>query len=684
MKKNKLHKRLESLPVQYRAAKVASFDYDKRTVTFSVSSETPVDRWYGVEILDHSDSSVDTRRIKGGIPSLFNHDRNLHLGRTESYEIKDKKLYVTVRMGNSALAIEKLNDVRDGILVDSSLGYIPHDYEFTEGKNGKPDTIRWTNWEPAEASLVTVPADPSVGVGRTAPTLKPGAETFPVRCLLARDSDGTEVDDDDCGCECEACADGNHDDCTTEDCDYDERSGKPVTTPTTVEKREAIMDEQEKTTLRTESAKAERERVSEIHAIQREHGDHFTREAADDAINNGATVNTVRKAVLDNQREAAKANPVRHAAPTSAHIEVAEERSPGKGTAGILVARTIRALAAGKGDMTRAARFAEETLKDPVLARSFAAAASSAVDGGYVLQGTVSGEIIELLRPVSVVRSLGPTIVPLDGTFTQNRLTGGAAGGYIGENKDIPASKGKFGQLKLSAKKLAAIIPVSNDLLRRNGGAAADEAVRQDLILSLANYEDVSFIRSQGSQYTPKGLRYWCPNGNLIQATDVSALDGGALVQAVKSDLGKLKLALRSANVRFIRPGIILSPRTEYFLQNLLNSQGFPVFEAEMATGKLMGYPYRCTTQIPENLTINAVTACTEIYFADFADVTIGDAPQIGIEFSTEASYLDPTTNTLVSAFSQDQTLMRVIMEHDLGMRHQESIAILNGVAWGK
>jgi hypothetical protein len=70
------------------------------------------------------------------------------------------------------------------------------------------------------------------------------------------------------------------------------------------------------------------------------------------------------------------------------------------------------------------------------------------------------------------------------------------------------------------------------------------------------------------------------------------------------------------------------------------------------------------------------------MYFADFADVTIGDAPQIGIEFSTEASYIDPSSNSLVSAFSQDQTVMRVLIEHDLGMRHPEGIAILAGVAY--
>lgn len=642
----------KALPAQFRAATVDSFDYDARTVTFALTSENPVSRWYGDEILDHSEKSIDTERLKRGIPLLYNHKD--HIGRIESHEIRDKKLYVTARFGNSPLAQEKLNDVRDGILVDASGGYIPRDYEFTEGKKGSADTVRWTSWMPVEGSLCPVPADPTVGVGRS----EAGAE-YPVRRL--------GMDGKDLGTE-------------------DAARAADVSKTATAEQKEERMTEEEKRALQEAAARnaaqSERERIGEINAIQREHGDHFTREAADKAIADGASAAEVRKAVLANQREAAKAASVRTGAPAEHTAEVTVDVAD-KGEKGIRMARTLRCLAAGKGDLVRAGRFARE-IGDAFLERSFAAAASSAVDGGYQMQGTVSGEIIELLRPVAVVRSLNPTIVPLDGTYTQNRLSAGASGGYIGENKDIPASKGKFAQLKLSAKKLAALIPVSNDLLRRGGGPQADAAVREDLIVSLANTEDVSFIRSPGSVYSPKGMRYWVQPANLIPATDVSALTGNALVAAIKSDLGKLKLALRAANVRFLRPGIILSPRTEYFLQNVLNGFGVPVFEAEMAQGRLMGYPYRTTTQIPENLTISAVTGCTEIYFADFADVTIGDAPQIGVEFSTEASYIDPGTQQLVSAFSQDQTVMRVIIEHDLGMRHAESLAILNSVTWGK
>src|SRR5689334_4861495 len=116
----------EALPILHRAATVESIDAEKRTVTFALTSEQPVERWWGAEILDHKPSSIRQDRLKRVIPLLFGHSTNNHIGRIESYGIKDGKLTVTARFGNSALAEEKFRDVQDGILVDASGGYIVH------------------------------------------------------------------------------------------------------------------------------------------------------------------------------------------------------------------------------------------------------------------------------------------------------------------------------------------------------------------------------------------------------------------------------------------------------------------------------------------------------------------------------------------------------------------------------
>src|SRR3974390_544553 len=101
-----------SLPVQFRAARVESIDKEARTVTYTLTSEQPVRRWWGNEVLDHKTASVRQDRLKRGIPQLFGHDSTAPIGRIESYEIKNGKLTVTARFGNSALAEEKWRDVQ--------------------------------------------------------------------------------------------------------------------------------------------------------------------------------------------------------------------------------------------------------------------------------------------------------------------------------------------------------------------------------------------------------------------------------------------------------------------------------------------------------------------------------------------------------------------------------------------
>lgn len=97
-----------------------------------------------------------------------------------------------------------------------------------------------------------------------------------------------------------------------------------------------------------------------------------------------------------------------------------------------------------------------------------------------------------------------------------------------------------------------------------------------------------------------------------------------------------------------------------------------------MQTGLLRGVPFRATTAVPINL--GGGTA-SEVYLADFSEVLIGETGSIAIDVSTEAAYHDGSA--VVSAFSKDQTVIRLIMANDLAVRHLEAVAVLDGVTWG-
>ena len=141
-------------------------DKDARTVWMSIASEDPYQRWWGIEILDLKKESIRDGRLKSGAPLLVGHETDDQVGVVESHEITlDKKLRVLARFGRSQRAEEIFQDVLDGIRRNTSVGYIIHDLVL-EKQEEDISTYRVTDWEPLEGSIVPIPADPTVGVGR--------------------------------------------------------------------------------------------------------------------------------------------------------------------------------------------------------------------------------------------------------------------------------------------------------------------------------------------------------------------------------------------------------------------------------------------------------------------------------------------------------------------------------------
>lgn len=141
-------------------------DVDKRTVELSFSSESPVERSFGYEILDHSERSVSMDRVKNGAPLLVEHDKRDQVGVVEKAWIEDKRGRAIVRFGNSARANEIFQDVKDGIRRLVSVGYRVYEM-VTEKVEKRVETLRAMRWEPHEISIVSIPADLAVGVGRS-------------------------------------------------------------------------------------------------------------------------------------------------------------------------------------------------------------------------------------------------------------------------------------------------------------------------------------------------------------------------------------------------------------------------------------------------------------------------------------------------------------------------------------
>jgi len=145
----------------------SSVDEEQRTIELAFSSETPVERHFGNEVLDHSPESVDLIRLNDGAPLLLEHDRTQQIGVIESARVDDDKVgRAIVRFSQSTLGQEIFQDVKDGIRRLVSVGYTVGEFTKEKAEAGL-ETLRAINWEPLEISVVAIPADNSVGVGRS-------------------------------------------------------------------------------------------------------------------------------------------------------------------------------------------------------------------------------------------------------------------------------------------------------------------------------------------------------------------------------------------------------------------------------------------------------------------------------------------------------------------------------------
>jgi HK97 family phage major capsid protein len=296
---------------------------------------------------------------------------------------------------------------------------------------------------------------------------------------------------------------------------------------------------------------------------------------------------------------------------------------------------------------------------------------STATKGGFLVDTAYSRDFIEFLRPQVVIRNMGARSVPMpEGNLTMRKATAGTAASYVGERVPAPATDATIGQITMSAKRLTALVAITNQLIRR-ASIDVETMIRDDLARAVAVKEDQQFLRGVGSSTAPTGLRNLVAAGNVIPANPTVNLVN------VSNDLGKLRLAVMNANIPMTRCGYIMSPRTAMFLENLRDGNGNRAFP-EVSEGRLGIYPIGITTSVPDNL--GAGSNESEVYFGDFNEFLIGDTGQIAIAVSDVAAYDDG--GTLRAAFSNDETVVRVIAEHDTALRYDTAFAVLTGVTW--
>lgn len=395
-----------------------------------------------------------------------------------------------------------------------------------------------------------------------------------------------------------------------------------------------------------------------------------------------------------NRRMAAAATavgaPVAPAAPApGVSVQVASNEQPGT-----TVARITQALIRGGGNLQAAASFASHAwgagFGDIVASlpsvggwdNGPGAAMNTTVGsaGGFLIDTQYSSDFIELLRPRVAVRTMGAIPVPMvGGNLTMRKAATGTTAGYFGEGSNIPTTGMTVGQVTLAAKNLGALVPISNDLLQ-TASISVDRMVRNDLVSGISTREDQQFLRGVGSALAPAGLLNLALVGNKFDATDLAPLAGDkpAIIQAIDADLNKARLKLIAGLVPMENCGYIISARLYLFLEGLRDAHGNKAYP-EIKDGKIGIYPFVYSTSVPDNL--GAGTNESEIYFADFSQVLVGETLNVAIAVSSEAAYDDG--GGMKSSFQANETLVRIMLKHDLDLRHDPAVAVIQKVKWG-
>ena len=146
---------------------------NERKFVLSFSSEEPYERYWGVEILSHADGAIDLTRLNSIGVVLFNHDRDEVIGKVLRAWVENERGYAEIEFDSDSDSEVIYQKVKNGTLKGVSVGYKVNNWEevaankkSTDGKFTGPCDIA-TKWEPFEISIVSVPADPTVGVGRS-------------------------------------------------------------------------------------------------------------------------------------------------------------------------------------------------------------------------------------------------------------------------------------------------------------------------------------------------------------------------------------------------------------------------------------------------------------------------------------------------------------------------------------
>jgi HK97 family phage major capsid protein/HK97 family phage prohead protease len=547
-----------SLSTEFRA------EGEDRTLEFPFASEEPVERYYGMEVLSMDDKSMDLTRLNDGAPLLYQHDADRIVGVVQKAYIKNKRAYAKVKLANNELGREMQELIRDGIIRNVSFGYKINAMEADESTS--PVTYRATNYQPFEISLVTVPADQTVGIGR-AFSHNEGTETA---SAVSTSTIGVTTVDQNLNVEA----------------------------------------------IRAEAAQAKAKEVAEMMALGQRTKN---LELAQEFISNSRSLDELRSALLEkmgvqekpiNPKDAeigmsdkekrdfsfirainALAHPNSKEAQRAAAFEMevsraAQEKS-GKEARGILIPADV--LGYGRRDLTVGA---------------------ASAGGDLVATELMSESFIDLLRKALVLQTAGANVMTgLQGMVAIPRQSGGATTYHVAESGAITESQLTVDQVTMQPRTIGALTDYSRRLLLQSS-IDIENLIRRDLAQQIAIEVENQAINGIGAGSYPLGF---------LNVTGINTESG----YTTFADYVNAEAALSTDNALLGNLGYLMNSALRGTLKTTEKASGTNGIFVYEGDNTINGYPAYVSNSMPNNTAVFANFSDIMIGFWSGLDIMV-------------------------------------------------------------
>jgi len=544
----------------------SSIDEESRSVTLAFSSEAPVERSFGIEVLNHTGESVRLGRLNNKAPLLVNHQTEPVIGVVERANIDSDKIgRAIVRFGRSTVANEIFEDVKDGIRSQVSVGYKIHEME--KDNNSDDNLFRATDWEPFEVSIVSIGADQTVGIGRSSES------EFKTSITERTEKMGTEI------------------------------TNEPVVDVAKIE---------------ADIQKRELNRIKEIEAYGAEHSE---KELAREYIVDGRTVPEFQCAILEKiaNRPTEKVHEIGltpketrnfswlkiiRALANPADRKMQEDAS--------FEFEASRAQAQKSGVDPQGAFVPADVIYGQKLKERADLIVGTDSLGGYTVQTDVLAQnFIDVLRANMVFSQLGITeLNGLNGKVSIPGISSGSTAYWVAENSAITESTPTFIARTMDGKTCGAMTDISRNLMLQSS-MDVEAFVRNEIARNLAVEIENKGLVGDGSSNAPTGVNSTTGVTSEALATADTPLQADivAMWKALASN-NALRGNLAWVGASTALANMMATPRTATYGDIM-------ILDPNVSDMRLMGYPVYSS----ENCVFGSIN---KLFFGDWSSLVMG------------------------------------------------------------